>query len=231
MNKFYRTIKLIGEDNFKKLQNSNILLIGVGGVGGYVAEALIRVGIGALTVVDNDVVSESNINRQIIALTNTVGRIKVEVAKERLNLINPDAKITTIQTYVTPENIEELHLENYDYVIDAIDFVPGKLAIICEAKKKNIRVISCMGTGNKMHPEMLEIADISKTSVCPLAKKIRQELSRRKIKGVKVLFTKENPVKNEIIENNKRVPASMSTVPPVAGLLIANTVILDIINS
>lgn len=229
MNKFYRIIKLIGEDNFKKLQNSNVLLVGVGGVGGYVAEALIRAGVGALTVVDNDVVSESNINRQIIALTSTVGRVKVEVAKERLNLINPDAKITTIQTYVTPENIEELHIENYDYVVDAIDFVPGKLAIICEAKKKNIRVISCMGTGNKMHPEMLEIEDISKTSVCPLAKKIRQELSKRKIKGVKVLFSKEIPVKNEIIENNKRVPASMSTVPPVAGLLIANTVILDII--
>lgn len=229
MNKFYRTIKLLGEENFEKLQKSRILLVGVGGVGGYVAEALIRAGVGELSIVDNDVVSESNINRQIIALTSTVGRVKVEVAKERLDLINPNAEITTLQTYVTPENIDKLHVENYDYVVDAIDFVPGKLAIICEAKKQNIRVISCMGTGNKMHPEMLEIADISKTSVCPLAKKIRQELSKRKIKDVKVLFSKESPVKSDIVEGNKRVPASMSTVPPVAGLLIANAVILDII--
>lgn len=227
--KFYRTIKLIGEESFEKLQKSKILLVGVGGVGGYVAEGLIRAGIGELTIVDKDVVAESNINRQIIALTNTVGRDKVEVAKERLLLINPDAKLTTLKQFITPDNIKELHIENYDYIVDAIDFVPAKLSLIESAKSHNINIISCMGTGNKIHPEKLEIADISKTSDCPLAKKIRQELSKRGIKGVKVLYSKENPIKTEIIEDGKRVPASISTVPPVAGLLIANEVILDLI--
>ena len=229
MKKFYRTISLLGENSFNKLQKSNILLVGVGGVGGYVAEGLIRAGLGKLTIVDNDVVAESNINRQIIALTDTIGKYKVDVAKERLSKINPDAKVKTIQTFVTPDNIDILKIENYDYVVDAIDFVPGKLSIIEKAKEKNIPIISCMGTGNKIHPEKLEITDISKTSVCPLAKKIRHELTKRNIKKVKVLYTKELPINTEIIENGKRVPASISTVPSVAGLLIANEVILDLI--
>lgn len=227
--KFYRTIKLIGKEAFDKLHRAKVLLVGVGGVGGYVAEALTRAGIGEITIVDKDVVAMSNINRQIIALTTTVGKDKVEVAKERLLLINPELKVTTVKEFITPENIEKLSIEKFDYVIDAIDFVPAKIAIIEKVKSCNTRVISCMGTGNKLHPERLEIADISKTSVCSLAKKIRQELSKRKIKGVKVLYTKEEPVKNEIIEDGKRVPASISTVPPVAGLLIANEVILDLI--
>lgn len=229
MNKFSRTINLIGENNFEKLQKANILLIGIGGVGGYVAEALIRAGVANLTIIDNDVVSESNINRQIIALINTIGRDKVEVAKERLNLINPNANIKTKKTFITPDNIDSIDMKSYDYVVDAIDFVPGKLAIIEKAKKSGIKIISCMGTGNKLHPEMLEIVDISKTTVCPLAKKVRQELTKLKIKDVPVLYSKESPVKSGIIENNKRVPSSISTVPSVAGLLIANKIILDLI--
>jgi len=226
---FSRTINLIGQENFEKLQKSNILLIGVGGVGSYVAEGLIRAGVGNMTIIDSDVVSKSNINRQIIALNNTVKRSKVKVAERRLLNINKYAKIETKKEYISPKNAADIDFSKYNFVIDAIDYVPGKTAIIKEAKNKKINVISCMGTGNKLHPEMFKIDDISKTSVCPLAKVMRKELSKMNITNVPVLYSTEEPSKNLSTDGNKRVPSSISTVPSIAGLLIANYVINEII--
>ena len=228
-NKLNRTINLIGEENFKKISKANILVIGLGGVGSFVAEALVRAGISNLTLVDSDVVDITNINRQLIALSSTVGQDKVEVAKQRYLQINDKAKIQSIKSFITPENVAYLEFSKFDYVIDAIDFVPGKLAIIEQAKKENVPIISCMGTGNKLNPTLFEICDISKTSVCPLAKNIRKQLKERGIQNVTVLYSKEQPISSNLVVNNKVVPASISTVPSVAGLLIANHVILNLI--
>lgn len=227
--RFSRTISLIGEEKFKKLQDSNILLLGVGGVGGYVLEGLVRAGIENFTIVDKDTVAVSNLNRQIIATENTIGKDKVLVAKERAKSINKNAKITTIKEFITPENLAYIDFSKFNFVIDAIDFTPAKIAIIEKAKEENINIISSMGTGNKLHPELFEIRDISKTEVCPLAKKIRQELKKKNIKNVPVLFSRETPITKGITEDGKQVPASISTVPSIAGLLIANYVILKII--
>lgn len=227
MSRLERTEMLIGKEAVDRLAGAKVLVFGAGGVGGYAIESMARAGIGELHIVDNDTISESNINRQIIATYNTVGKSKVEVMKERIHSINPDCTVRTFSCFYLPDDPEVTGLFDfsaYDYVVDAIDTVSAKLDIIERAKKAGTPVISSMGTGNKLDPSRFEIADISKTSVCPLAKVIRKELKKREIKGVKVLFSKEEPVKT-----GKRTPGSISFVPPVAGLLIGGEVIKDII--
>ena len=232
LNQFSRTELLLGQDNLKKLQKTRVAVFGIGGVGGYVVEALVRSGIGAIDIIDNDTVSLTNINRQIIATHKTIGKLKVDVLEERILDINPDVKIKKYPIFYTPETSDKIDFSQYDYVIDAIDTVIGKLEIIEKAKKSNVPIISSMGAGNKFHPEMLEIADISKTSVCPLAKVIRQELKKRKISKVKVVYSKEIPIKpqksEEKLTSKRQIPGSIAFVPSVAGLIIAGAVIRDI---
>ena len=222
--RFSRTERVLGEEKLKKLANSNVMVFGVGGVGGHCIEALVRMGIENITVVDGDTIDITNINRQLIATQSTVGRAKVEVIKERLLDINPNANIKTINKMYLPETRDEFDFDGYDYIVDAIDNVTAKLDIICRAKENGIDVISSMGTGNKLEPTMLEVSDISKTSVCPLAKVIRKELRKRKIKDVKVVFSKEEP------KVRANPPGSVSFVPPVAGMIMASEVVKDIVD-
>lgn len=228
---FSRTAMLLGEEALKKLENSRVAVFGVGGVGGYCVEALARSGVGSIDIIDNDEVSLSNINRQIIATVDTIGRKKVKVAKERILSINPKANVTAFDLFFLPENADEFEFENYDYIVDAIDTVSGKLALIEQAKKFNIPIISSMGAGNKLNPEMFEVADIFETSVCPLARVMRSELKKRGIKSLKVVYSKEKALKPE---NNgeatakRQIPGSVAFVPSVAGLIIAGEVIKDI---
>ena len=235
VNQFSRTELLIGKDGLNRLTESRVAIFGIGGVGGYVAEALVRSGVGSLDLIDNDKVALTNLNRQIIALYSTIGQYKVDVAEARVKDINPDVKIKTYKTFFTPETAKEFDFTEYDYVVDAIDTVSGKLEIIEQAKKSGVPVISSMGAGNKMHPELFEISDISKTSVCPLAKVIRQELKKRNIKKVKVVYSKEIPIKpeksDEAIEGKKQIPGSNAFVPSAVGLIIAGEVIRDLIKS
>lgn len=230
---FSRTQLLIGEKALNKLFNSHIAIFGIGGVGGYVMEALARSGVGKIDLIDNDIVAISNLNRQIIATHKTIGQYKVDAGKARILEINPNAKVNTFKTFFTPVTSKEFDFSEYDYVIDAIDTVSGKLEIIKKAKEKNIPVISSMGAGNKMHPELFEISDISKTSVCPLAKVIRQELKKLNIKDVKVVYSKELPIKPAEAafckESKKQIPGSNSFVPSAAGLIIAGEVVRDLI--
>lgn len=229
--RFSRTEMLIGNDALVKLRSSRVAVFGIGGVGGYIAEALVRAGVGALDLIDNDTVSESNINRQIIALTSTVGMLKTEVMEKRLLDINPEAEIRCINRFVLPENIDEFNFSAYSYVADAIDTVSGKLAIIEKAYSEGIPVISSMGTGNKLDPTKFEITDIYKTSVCPLARVMRYELKKRGVKKLKVLYSKEEPVKPsvaEINEKGKAIPGSISFVPSAAGLIVASEIIKDL---
>ena len=222
---------LIGKDALSRLKDCRVAVFGIGGVGGYVAEALARSGVGALDLFDNDTVSLSNINRQIFALHSTVGKLKTAVARERLTDINPDIKITEHNLFVLPSNIDEIDFSVYDYVIDAIDTVSGKIAIIEKAAELKIPVISSMGTGNKTDPTRFEITDIFKTSVCPLARVIRYEMKKRGIKKLKVLFSPEEPKKlSPADEGCRPVPASIAFVPPAAGLIIAGEVIKDLIS-
>lgn len=231
---FDRTELLIGKDGLEKLHNSRVAVFGVGGVGGYVVEALVRCGIGAIDLIDNDDVCLSNLNRQIIALHSSVGKSKVEVAKNRILDINPNVKVKTHKLFYTPETKGEINFNEYDYVVDAIDTVVGKISLIEETKKNGVPIICSMGTGNKMNPTKLEVTDISKTSVCPLARVIRTELKKRKISKVKVVYSKEEPIKvNKRYEESnpkRQVPGSNSFVPPVAGLIIASEVVKDLIN-
>ncbi len=231
---FQREELLIGKENIEKLKKSHVIVFGLGGVGGFVVEALVRGGIGELTVVDFDTVDITNINRQIIATTNTIGRVKTELIIERAKSINPDIKITGIPTRYVPENAEEFFRDKkYDYVVDAIDLVTSKLSLIEMAKKNNIPIISSMGTGNKINPLMLEIQDINKTSVCPLARVIRRELKSRRINKLKVLYSKEVPRKPENLDGSRekmKNVGSISFVPSVAGLIIGGEVIKDICN-
>lgn len=222
---------LIGEKAIATLKNSRVAVFGAGGVGGYVIEALARSGVGAIDIIDNDTVSESNINRQIIALRSTIGSLKTEIARKRVLDINPDCKVTLFETFVLPENIDSFDFSCYDYIVDAIDTVSGKLAIIEKAYKEGIPVISSMGTGNKLDPTKFTITDISKTSVCPLARVMRYELKKRGVKKVKVLFSTEEPIKPDKSENSgKRTPpGSISFVPSTAGLIIGGEVIKDLI--
>lgn len=222
---------LIGEKAIATLKNSRVAVFGAGGVGGYVIESLARSGVGAIDIIDNDTVSESNINRQIIALRSTIGSFKTEIARKRVLDINPDCKVTLFKTFVLPENIDSFDFSCYDYIVDAIDTVSGKLAIIEKAYKEGIPVISSMGTGNKLDPTKFTITDISKTSVCPLARVMRYELKKRGVKKVKVLFSTEGPIKPDKSENSgKRTPpGSISFVPSAAGLIIGGEVIKDLI--
>ena len=235
IHEFSRTELLIGEEALGKLRRTTVLVLGVGGVGSHCIEALARSGVGRLILVDNDKVSLTNINRQSIAYHSTVGRYKTEIMKERIHDICPETEVLTYETFVLPENIEETFKIRPDYIIAAIDTVTAKLAVIERAKKEEIPLISCMGTGNKLHPELFEIADISSTSVCPLCKVMRKELKARGIRGVKVLYSKEKPVdvsgKETGEEKGSRMslPGSISFTPPVAGLLIAGEAVREII--
>ena len=220
---FERVIPILGKENFNKLQKANIIIFGIGGVGSYVAEALVRTGIGNITIVDGDKIEESNINRQLPALYSTVGKSKVEVMKSRVLDINPNINIVTYNVFVTSENIDMFNFSFFFYVIDAIDTVSAKLKIIQKAKECDIRIISSMGTGNKMDVTKFKICDISKTSVCPLAKIIRKELSKLGIKNVKVLFSTEEP----LVKSRDSI-SSLAFVPGTAGLMIASEVIKDI---
>ena len=222
--RFIRTKLLIGSEKLDILRRKHVAVFGVGGVGGYVCEALARCGIGKFTIVDRDTVNESNINRQIIALTSTVGRAKVDVMKERMCDINPDVYIEACEVFYLPQNASEFDFTKYDYVVDAVDTVTAKLQIITAAKEANVPVISCMGAGNKLDPSLLRIADISKTSVCPLAKVMRRELKNRGLKDVKCVYSTEEAIKPEGNEIG-----SIAFVPSVAGLLIASEVIKDLI--
>lgn len=227
---FNRTIRLIGEDSFNKINKSNILVFGLGGVGSYVVEALVRSGLGKISIVDKDVVDVSNINRQLIANIDNIGKAKTIVMKERILSINPNCEVECYNMLFLPNNSSLIDFSRYDYVIDCIDNVSAKIEIIRLSKESNVKVISSMGTGNKLDPTKFEIKDINQTSVCPLAKTMRYELKKRNIKDVKVLFSTEIPVKNNLFdENNKPVPASIAFVPSVAGLMIASYVINDLI--
>ncbi|MBP3596958.1 MAG: tRNA threonylcarbamoyladenosine dehydratase [Clostridia bacterium] len=227
--KFSRTELLIGKEGIEKLKNAKVAIFGIGGVGSYVVEGLARAGIGSFILIDNDNVSESNINRQIIATTKTVGMSKVEVAKKRILEINPEANIEIYQEFFMPET-KGIIDSTITYIIDAIDTVTAKIELVQRANNLNIPIISCLGTGNKLDPTQFEITDIYKTSVCPLAKVMRKELKSRGVKKLKVLYSKEEPKKIHNSNNTeKRVPASISFVPSVAGLIIAGEVVKDIL--
>ena len=228
---FSRTEMLIGQNNIATLRNSRVAVFGAGGVGGFTIEALARAGVGTIDIIDNDTVSESNLNRQIIALHSTIGQLKTEVMKKRILDINPDCVVTIFNTFVLPENIDSFDFSVYSYIVDAIDTVSGKLAIIEKGAKEGVPVISSMGTGNKLDPTRFQITDISKTSVCPLARVMRYELKKRGIKKLKVLFSTEEPIKPtaQKDERGKVPPGSISFVPSVAGLLIGGEVIKDLI--
>lgn len=232
MNEFSRTELLLGEENMKKLKNARVAVFGIGGVGGHAAEALVRSGIGAIDLIDNDDVSLTNINRQIIALHSTVGMAKVDVAKKRFLDINPNINIVTHKIFYTPDTSDMFDFHNYDYIIDAIDSVTGKLELVVQADRCKVPIISSMGAGNKLHPEMFEITDIYKTSVCPLARVMRTELKKRGIKKLKVVYSKEPPITPLESDEDKgkrlSIPGSTAFVPSAAGLLLASAVICDL---
>ena len=230
-----RTAMLVGEDAVIKFRSSRVAVFGVGGVGGYVCEGLARAGIGALDLFDHDVVSLSNINRQIIALHSTVGQKKVDVMASRIADINPDCRVQTYPIFYLPENADEIDLSQYDYIVDAIDTVSAKIELAVRAHALGVPIIASMGTGNKLDPFAFRIADISKTDTCPLAKVMRRELRARGINHMKVLFSKELPRKPIPLDGSaeenrggKISPASIATVPSVAGLMIANQILCDL---
>lgn len=223
---------LIGKENIEKLKNSKVIIFGLGGVGSSAIEAIVRAGINNIALVDCDKISETNINRQIFATTKTIGKLKVEAAKERLIEINPNLNIEVYNLFFNKENSNGFDFSKYDYIIDAIDTVSSKIELIVCAKKSNTKIISSMGTGNKLNPTDFLVADISKTSVCPLARVMRQELKKRGIKNLKVVYSKETPKKPKQVlmnEQNKQIPSSVSFVPPIAGLIMASEVIKDIL--
>lgn len=234
-NQFTRTEMLLGSEAVHKLKQCRIAVFGIGGVGGYTVEALARSGIGTLDLIDNDTVSLTNINRQIIALHSTIGMNKTEAAKKRLLDINPNIKINTYNTFFTPENSGEFNFSQYDYIVDAIDTVSGKIELAVQADKANVPIISSMGAGNKLDPTRFEVSDIYKTSVCPLARVMRRELKKRNIRKLKVVYSKEEALspKCESDEDSgmkRQTPASIAYVPSVVGLIIAGEVINDIIS-
>ncbi|MCM1386566.1 MAG: tRNA threonylcarbamoyladenosine dehydratase [Bacillus sp. (in: Bacteria)] len=224
LNQFARTELLLGKEAMEKLGRAHIAVFGIGGVGGYIVEALVRSGVSNFDLIDSDKVSLTNINRQIIATGETIGRYKVDVMKERMLSINPDVKVNTHQCFYLPENASELDLSRFSYVADAVDTVTAKIELILQAQKAGVPIISCMGTGNKLNPTQLEIADIYQTSVCPLAKVMRRELRRRGVEKLKVLYSREEPIKV-----GQAVPGSVSFVPSAAGLIIASEMVQDIV--
>lgn len=248
LNRFSRTELLIGDEAMQKLNASRVAVFGVGGVGGYTVEALVRSGIGAIDIIDDDKVCLTNINRQIIATTDTIGKYKVDVAEERIKSINPDCKVYKHQTFYSNETANEFDFSKYDYVVDAIDTVTGKIELVLQADKAKTPIICSMGAGNKLDPTAFEVADIYKTSVCPLARVMRHELKKRGIKKLKVVYSKEKPItpvddmaiscKTNCIcppgterkcTQRRQVPGSTAFVPSVAGLIIAGEVIKDLI--
>lgn len=249
LNQFSRTQLMFGKENIEKLHNSHVAIFGIGGVGGYAVEALIRTGIGKITLVDDDKVCLTNLNRQLYATLSSIGKYKVDVAKERILDIYKKAEVDTFKTFYTPNTKDMFDFSQYDYVIDAIDTVVGKLSIVEECYKSSTPVISCMGAGNKVNPTMFEVDDIYNTSVCPLARVMRQELRKRKIPKLKVVYSKEKPIKPledmsiscrthcicpsgtvHKSTNRRGIPSSNAFVPSVAGLIVAGEVIKDIIN-
>ena len=230
-NRFSRTELLVGKDGMERLFSARVAVFGIGGVGGYAVEALARSGVGNLTLIDSDTVSESNINRQIIATSKTVGKYKTEAARERVLDINPEANVTVYNVFYSKENKEDFDLSQYDYVIDAIDSISAKTELIVAATEANTPIISSMGAGNKLSPTEFKIADIYKTSVCPLARVMRRELKARGVKKLKVVYSEEPPLKAVVEEDKTRhAPGSIAFVPSVAGLILASEVIKDIIN-
>ncbi|MGN1166572.1 MAG: ThiF family adenylyltransferase [Lachnospiraceae bacterium] len=236
--RFSRTELLIGTDNMERLKKSRVAVFGVGGVGGYVVEALARSGVGMLDLIDNDTISVSNINRQIIATEKTIGRSKVDVIKDRVLDINPDIVVQTFETFFMPDTAEQFDFTKYDYVVDAIDTVTGKIALVMKAEEAGTPIISSMGAGNKLDPTAFQVADIYKTSVCPLAKVMRRELKKRGVKKLKVVYSQEKPLtpiapdeKNaeEPAPGRRQIPGSIAFVPSVAGLIIAGEVVKDLI--
>ncbi len=241
MNKFARTKLLLGQDGIDKLQASRVAVFGVGGVGGYVCEALVRSGIGTFDIIDNDKVCESNINRQIIATTKTIGRDKVDVMRERMQDINPDVTVNIHKCFFLPENADEFSFEEYDYVVDAVDTVTAKIALVMKCKEKNVPIISSMGAGNKLDASAFKVSDIYKTKVCPLAKVMRHELKKRGVKKLKVVYSEELPLtpikggtnmceKEDSTIVKRATPGSVAFVPSVAGLIIAGEVVKDLTN-
>ncbi len=227
MNQFIRSEILLGKEKMEKLKNSHVMVFGVGGVGSYVCEALARSGVGEITVVDSDTVSESNLNRQLIALHSTIGKKKVDVISDRIYDINPECRVNKKDIFYLPENAHEIDFNKVDFVVDAIDTVTAKIDIIVKCKNLGIPAISSMGTGNKLNPAMLKIDDLYKTSVCPLARVMRRELKNRDIKSLMVLYSEEKPIEPESLD--KRTPGSVSYVPSVAGLLIGGYVINELV--
>lgn len=231
MDQFSRTELLVGAEGIERLRNSRVAVFGIGGVGGYVVEALARSGVGTLDLIDNDKVSLTNLNRQIIATHSTIGRYKVDVAKKRVLDINPAAVVNTYRTFFVPETAADFDFHAYDYVVDAIDTVTGKIQLIVQADSACTPVISCMGAGNKMDPTAFRVADIYQTSVCPLAKVMRRELKKRGIRKLKVVYSEEVPieVKAAAETEKKRIPGSNAFVPSVAGLIIAGEVVRELL--
>lgn len=248
LNQFSRTELLLGKESMEKLKNSKVAIFGIGGVGGYTAEALVRSGVGTLDLIDDDKVCLTNINRQIFATRKTVGKYKVDVAEERLHDINPDVIINTHKTFYMPDTAEQFDFSQYDYIVDAIDTVTGKITLVVNADKAGTPIISSMGAGNKLDASAFEVADIYSTSVCPLARVMRTELRKRKIKSLKVVYSKEKPItpvddmaiscKQHCIcppgtarkcTQRRQVPGSTAFVPSVVGLIIAGEVVKDLI--
>ena len=243
LTQFSRTELLLGKEAMDRLAGARVAVFGIGGVGGYVCEALVRSGVGAFDLIDDDKVCLTNLNRQIIATRKTVGRYKTEVMKERILDINPDAIVHTHPCFFLPENKEEFDFSQYSYVVDAVDTVTAKIALVLEAKAAGTPIISCMGAGNKLDPTAFEVTDIYKTSVCPLAKVMRRELKKRNVKHLKVVYSKEEaltPIEEEKkeegvaqefkSEKRRATPGSVAFVPSVAGLILAGEVIKDLIN-
>ena len=247
LNQFSRTQLLIGKDNMDRLKNARVAVFGIGGVGGYTVEALARSGVGTLDLIDDDKVCLTNLNRQILATRKTIGKYKVDVAKERILDINPDAIVNTYKTFFMPDTAEQFDFSQYDYVVDAIDTVTGKIQLVMQAQESGVPIISSMGAGNKMDAAAFEVADIYKTSVCPLAKVMRRELKKRGVKKLKVVYSKEKPLtpiddmeiscKNHCVcppgterscTQRRQIPGSNAFVPSVVGLIIAGEIIKDL---
>lgn len=234
-NQWIRTELLLGEEAVERLKNSRVAVFGVGGVGGYVAEALARTGVGTFDLIDKDTVSVSNINRQIIATHSTVGRVKVEVMKERILEINPEAEVHIHKCFFLPENASEFDFSKYSYVVDAVDKVTAKIELVMQAQKAGVPIISSMGAGNKLDPSKFEVTDIYKTSVCPLARVMRRELKKRDVKHLKVVYSTEKALEPKFDlsekEGRRAVPGSVAFVPSAAGLIAAGEVINDLIRN
>lgn len=234
IDQFSRTELIFGEEALKKLAKARVAVFGVGGVGGFAVEALARSGVGALDIIDNDTVALSNINRQIIALHSTIGEYKVDAATKRILDINPNIKLKAYKTFFTPETADNFDFSEYDYVIDAIDTVTGKIELVMKAQAAGTPIICSMGAGNKIDPTKFQVADIYKTSVCPLARVMRCELKKRRVKHLKCVFSTEEPItprQSEEVSGKRQTPGSCAFVPSVAGLIIAGEVIKDIINA